>query len=111
MLRSPEKLPPPAHAQLVCVIAQVRPRIHPEDEPHIAFFIPAIQVLRLTEVRVAAQQDSFEPGLTTQGDRLIKSICSPLVRRTIAAAIDHIERLTRVRQGDHQRMIAPGPLV
>ena len=90
---------------------QIGHRIDPKDKPHAGSIIPAVQMLRLAEVRVAPQQHLPKTGGPTQVHRPIIVLGGRLTARAVAAPIDQIQRLARVGQGKQQRMIAPEALV
>src|SRR5271166_2751338 len=85
--------------------------VEPEDEADIACLIPAVQVLGLGEIRVAPQGDPPKASPTAQVDRLVEVDGGLLVRGTVTAAIDQVERFGSVGQRDQQWMIAPGAVV
>ena len=77
-----------------------------KDELH-ALAIPVVQTLGLREVGVAPQANLSEASPTTQRDGPIEIEGRLFVAGPIAAAIDNEQRLARVGQREHQRMIAP----
>src|SRR5262249_11090242 len=90
------------HQGLVRVIA--------EDEAHTRF-IPASEVTRLREVRVAAEQNVLPSGTMAELDRTREVLWRTLVGGAISRAIDDEERLACVRQRDYQRMVTPDAVV
>ena len=66
---------------------------------------------RRAEVGVATQQDPLEARLATPCDRLVEPLRRSLVRRPVATPVHQRERLPRVRQRHHQRVIPPPPVI
>ena len=64
--------------------------------------IPAVEVLGLREVGVAAEADPAETGLAAQGDRAVEVPGGLFMAGAVAAAVDHVQQFTRVGQRDHQ---------
>ena len=89
---------------------EVGPGVDPEDEPG-AVPVPAVQVPGPGEVGVPPVGDLAEPGPAAQGAGLVEVDVGLLVRGTIAAAVDQVERLGSVGQRHHQRVVPPHPLV
>ena len=102
---------PKALRQAVGEGDQIGHGVDPEDKTHLGSVVPAIQVLRLAEVRVAPQPNLPKAGGPTQVDRPVEIRGRGLTARAVAATIDQIQRLARVGQGNQQRMITPNPLV
>jgi len=84
-------------------VNQIRHRVVPEHERH-AFIIPAVEVLRLRKVTIAAKANLFEPGFSQQNDTLVNINMRAFVARTIATAILYKKYLLRVRQRNDQWM-------
>lgn len=93
-------------AQVVLLRHQIRHRIHAEDEA-IPRLVPAVQVARLGEVRVAAEQNTPKTRLLAQTPRTVQVVGRSFVRRAIARSV-HVEQgLGGVGQGHQQRVLAP----
>jgi len=90
---------------------QVGHRVDAEDEADVPGVVPAVQVHRLGEVGVAPQQERAEAGPPAQLDRPVEEAGRHLVRGAVAAAVGQEQRLGGVGQRDHQRVVAPGPVV
>ena len=83
-----------------------------EEEAHARVGVPAVEVLGLREVGVAAQQHAG-------GSRPRKQTARPrstsrgraFVRGPVARAVDEAQHLAGVGQGHDQRVIAPGAVV
>jgi len=90
---------------------QIRHGLIAEQEAHARVVVPAIQVFRLGELAVAAQQDLLKTAAETdlQGAMDLRG-CS-LLGRPIAGAVDHAQDFAGVGQGQHQGVIAPGAVV
>ena len=73
--------------------------------------VPAVQVLGLGEVGVAPERDLAEPRPAAEGGGLVEVDVGVLVRGPVAAAVDQEQRLGGVGQRDHQRVVAPHPVV
>ncbi len=101
------KLPPRGFREILGPFVQVRQGVDPEHEPHVPLLVPAVEVRRLGEVGVPAEPQLPKPGLTADRDRLVKILRRPFVAGTIAAAVDHVQRLARIGQRDQQRVVAP----
>ena len=82
-----------------------------EDERDAAIGIPAVEMLGLGKVGVAAEQDRAKAGTQASGDGLVQGLGRSLMGRTIAGAIDDAERFAGVGQGNKKGMIAPGAVV
>jgi hypothetical protein len=81
-----------------------------EDEAD-AVSIPAVQASGLGEVGVAPVRDLLEPRPSAQGGGLVQVDVGVLVRGPVAAAVDQQQRRGGVGQPDHQRVVAPHPVV
>ena len=81
-----------------------------KDKPH-ARGVPAVEVLGLREVGVAAQEDAAKARSPAVRDGPIEITGGLLVAGPIARAIHHVQRLARVGQGKHENMITPLALV
>ena len=73
--------------------------------------MPAVEMLGLREIGVAAQQDLVEAAPQTGGDGQVERLGSAFVRGPIAGTIDDAQNLAGVGQGDDQRMITPDAVV
>ncbi len=61
----------------------------------------------LREIGVATQGDVAKTRAATQVHRTIEILGGLLVARAVAAAIDDVQRLARIGQRHHQRMVPP----
>ena len=111
VLRRTFQLLPGGFGQVLHDFIQVRHGVDAEDKPHVPGVVPTVQVLRLREIRVASQEDFLETGPPAQTDRTVEVDGGMLVARPVAGAVDDIQRLGRVGQGDEQGMVAPLALV
>jgi hypothetical protein len=89
---------------------EVLPCIDAEDELDVVL-VPAIERFGQSEVGVAAQHHLVEASSSHELDRAIEVRDHALVRRPVAASIGDEEGLGRVGKRDHQRVIAPDPVV
>ena len=85
--------------------------IQAEDELDARVVGPAIQMLRLAEVGVAAQEHLAKAALQTNPYGAIDLGRGPFVRGAIAGTVDDAEDFAGVGQRDDQRMIAPDAVV
>ena len=90
---------------------QVATGVVAEDEGDAAIGIPAVEMLGLGKVGVAAQQDLAKAAAQTGGDGRVEGLGSAFVRRAIAGTIDDAQQFAGVGQGDDQGMITPGAVV
>jgi len=73
--------------------------------------IPAVQVPRPGEVGVPPEGDLAEPRPSAEGGGLVQMDVGVLVRGAVAAPVDQEQRLGGVGRRDHQRVVAPGPVI
>ena len=69
--------------------------------------MPAIQVLRLCEVGVAANSNRAEPRSATHRKARIDLGRGAFMRGAVARAVDQPQDFSRIGQGDGQRVISP----
>src|SRR6185369_1771393 len=82
-----------------------------EDEPDTAIVVPAIEVLRLGKIGVAAKQNFTETAAQASRNGPLQCVGGAFVGRAITRAVDQPQDFVSVGQGDHQGMIAPGAIV
>jgi hypothetical protein len=82
-----------------------------EDKAHALVGVPAVQVLGLGEVGIAAKQHPAEAAAEADGQGPVHRGGCPLVRRPVARAVDQPEYLSGVGQRQHQGVVAPGAVV
>jgi len=73
--------------------------------------MPAVEMLGLREIGVAAQQDLVEAATQTGGGGCVERLGSAFVGWPIAGTIDDAQDLTGVGQGDDQGMVTPDAVV
>ena len=82
-----------------------------EDEVDTAIVVPAIEVLGLGEIGVAAQEGAAKTGAETEFEGLVELGGGAFVRRAIAGTIEQGQDLAGVGQGQDERMITPGAVI
>src|SRR5690606_3978646 len=81
-----------------------------EDEAD-AVVVPPVEVARQREVGVATEQDVPKATSPAERDGPIEVGGGAVVRGAVAAPVDDGQHLTRVRERDDERVVAPDPLV
>ena len=90
---------------------QIVPGVVAENEGYPAVGVPAIEMLGLREIGVAAQQDLVEAAPQTGGGGGVERLGSAFVGWPIAGTIDEAQNLAGVGQGDDQGMVTPDAVV
>ncbi len=105
------QFPPGAVGQLFGAGHDVGHGVIAEDKTDAAVGVPAVEVLGLGEVGVAAQQHAPEAALEADGQGPIHLLRRSLVRRPIPRPVDQAQDFPRMGQRQHQGVIAPGAVV
>ena len=85
---------------------QIWHRVDPEHELH-AIIVPAIEVLRQCEVRVASQDNFAKARRATTLHGKVEVERRVFMARPVATAVGNEQWLAGVRQSDDQRMVPP----
>lgn len=109
--RRPVHFRPGVGRQLLRQGAQVWHAIVAENEANAWVGVPAVEVLGLGEVGVAAQKDAPKTAAKTGGDGAIESIGGAFMAGAIAGTIDDAEDFAGVGQANDQGMITPDAVV
>ena len=91
---------PGVFRQLFQDFVEVRHGVDAEDEPY-AVVIPGVEFLALRKVGVAPQEDLPKARRTATGNRPIEVARRLFMAGTVARAVDHIQRLTGIGQGEN----------
>jgi len=110
VLRRARKAFPGALLELLRLRGDDRYRRTTEDEAQ-SVIIPAIQMLGLRERCIAADGDLSKPGSIAEIYGTVDPVRRALLRWSVSAAIDEVQRLSRLRQRDEQRVVSPRALV
>jgi hypothetical protein len=90
---------------------QVRGGVVAEDEADAAVGVPAVEVLGLREVGVAAEQHPAEAAAETDRQGAVHLGGGAFVGGAVGRPVHQAEHFAGVGQGQHQGVVAPGAVV
>src|SRR5271154_1172644 len=82
-----------------------------EDEGNETQRVPAIEVLGLGKVRIAAEEHLAKAAQKASADSGIKRVGGAFMGGTIAAAINDAQGFAGIGQGNHEGVITPGAVI
>jgi hypothetical protein len=86
---------------------KIRHGIDAEDKLHVAGVVRAVQMRRLREIGVAAEEFILETRPAAEGDGPIELNRGVFVAGAVAGTVYHIQRFGGVGQREQQRVVAP----